>query len=624
MPFRCLLIVLFIFIYNSESVFAGVVSQIGIRSSSYGFQEDLTGGRFPTVDELSYAVDGIASEFTGAKKTVVWIVGKIDVEDCLLEFNNPGGSYSNIRFKSDMQFNHDDYLTYFDNNNVDVYLQIESGVASVDTLIDLVLTKFGNHSSVKGFGIDVEWYKGRWVSENDNYINETIRITDNQAQNWLNKIKAYNYNYKLFLKHWLPEMMPPTERGNGDIIFIDDSQELGTIQNMISEFTYWANQFPNNPVMYQVGYGSDWEIWANFSSWSSYANPIKAIGEKIALDINNANQDIGILWVDFTLSWNYSGDDYDNFDTKFNYSPEAKNLNITGTIKELETLTANYSYYDNEGDLEAGSSFQWYLAEDVDGTGFIEILGATNSSYTIQTDNVGKYICFSAIPMAASGVTEGRKFISSYYGPIETVDNSLPCGQEACEAYPKYCDAEMDMLFDGKIKSKNGAYSVFMSIDEFWLGKKVAPTMNYPSGIAEGVSITKNGIKIKDISMNGFYESSISAQIIQSPTIIATNEILSPSILVNGLVKAKEIKVTNDGWADYVFDKDYKLRSLKETEQYINENGHLPDIPSAKEIKRDGINIGKIQEKLLAKIEELTLHCIKLEKKIEILQKGNN
>jgi hypothetical protein len=87
---------------------------------------------------------------------------------------------------------------------------------------------------------------------------------------------------------------------------------------------------------------------------------------------------------------------------------------------------------------------------------------------------------------------------------------------------------------------------------------------------------------------------------------------------VDGKVVAEEILVEDSGdWPDYVFKADYKLKSLSEVENYINTNGHLEGIPSAKEVAENGILLGKTNAMLLEKIEELTLHMIALEKKLK-------
>jgi hypothetical protein len=86
---------------------------------------------------------------------------------------------------------------------------------------------------------------------------------------------------------------------------------------------------------------------------------------------------------------------------------------------------------------------------------------------------------------------------------------------------------------------------------------------------------------------------------------------------VNGKIRAQEIKVETSGWPDYVFAKDYQLPSLQETEQHIKDKGHLLGIPSAEEVKANGIDLGEMNAKLLKKIEELTLLLIETDKKFE-------
>jgi hypothetical protein len=93
-------------------------------------------------------------------------------------------------------------------------------------------------------------------------------------------------------------------------------------------------------------------------------------------------------------------------------------------------------------------------------------------------------------------------------------------------------------------------------------------------------------------------------------------------LAVNGNIRAKEIKVET-GWSDFVFYDNYKLPTLKEVENHIKEKGHLKDIPSAKEVEKNGIFLGQMDSKLLQKIEELTLYTIQQEKKIKELESLN-
>nr|WP_162989049.1 hypothetical protein [Pedobacter schmidteae] len=93
---------------------------------------------------------------------------------------------------------------------------------------------------------------------------------------------------------------------------------------------------------------------------------------------------------------------------------------------------------------------------------------------------------------------------------------------------------------------------------------------------------------------------------------------------VKGKIRAQEIKVENTNWPDYVFAKDYLLPTLAETEKHIKEKGHLPGIPSAEEVKTNGIDIGEMNAKLLQKIEELTLHLIEMKKENKNLSERVN
>jgi hypothetical protein len=88
---------------------------------------------------------------------------------------------------------------------------------------------------------------------------------------------------------------------------------------------------------------------------------------------------------------------------------------------------------------------------------------------------------------------------------------------------------------------------------------------------------------------------------------------------VKGKIRAEEIKVYNT-WADYVFSPAYELPTLKQVESYITQNGHLPNVPSAKEITEKGLPLGEMAKIQQEKIEELTLYLIQQNKEIEELK----
>jgi hypothetical protein len=77
-------------------------------------------------------------------------------------------------------------------------------------------------------------------------------------------------------------------------------------------------------------------------------------------------------------------------------------------------------------------------------------------------------------------------------------------------------------------------------------------------------------------------------------------------------------------WADYVFNEDYQLLPLEELQNFISKNKHLPGIPTAKEVKEEGIELGEMNKKLLEKVEELTLYILDLQKQVDELKKPAN
>jgi len=95
-------------------------------------------------------------------------------------------------------------------------------------------------------------------------------------------------------------------------------------------------------------------------------------------------------------------------------------------------------------------------------------------------------------------------------------------------------------------------------------------------------------------------------------------EFKAGNIAVKGKLEAREIKVTQSPTADFVFAEDYNLPKLEDVEKHIKENKHLPEIASAKEMEKDGVNVGEFQIKLLQKIEELTLYSIEQNKQLQI------
>lgn len=89
-------------------------------------------------------------------------------------------------------------------------------------------------------------------------------------------------------------------------------------------------------------------------------------------------------------------------------------------------------------------------------------------------------------------------------------------------------------------------------------------------------------------------------------------------------ITAKNINVELGNAADYVFEEGYDLKSLGEVEEYVKSNKHLPGVPSASEFQDKGMNVSEMSNLLLEKVEELTLHLIRMQKEIDQLREEND
>ncbi len=105
---------------------------------------------------------------------------------------------------------------------------------------------------------------------------------------------------------------------------------------------------------------------------------------------------------------------------------------------------------------------------------------------------------------------------------------------------------------------------------------------------------------------------------------IGTSDTRGYELAVKGKILSEELKIrTFANWPDYVFDAQYELKSLSELEAAIKKNGHLPNLPSAEEVKENGFNVSEMNASLLEKVEELTLYLIELDKKVAKLEQVN-
>jgi len=247
----------------------------GIRSSTFGRPND------PGPGYWARTGTEIAAKFPGAKPEAIWIVSRLKGRGTEMSFPvPPGGDPLIAGMPEDIS---EPVLKLFDQLGYRVWLQAEPGWAPVDKAFHVMLDRYGHHSCVIGVGVDIEWHRSNNPDLGD-------PVTDDMARAWLAAARSHDPAYRMFLKHFREDVMPPTFREG--IMFVDDSQIFKSSDEMIEEFAKWGRTFAPAPVGFQYGYQSD-KPW-----WSRMKDPVKEIGERILAATPNTE---ALIWVDFSI-----------------------------------------------------------------------------------------------------------------------------------------------------------------------------------------------------------------------------------------------------------------------------------------------------------------------------------
>lgn len=191
--------------------------------------------------------------------------------------------------------------------------------------------------------------------------------------------------------------------------------------------------------------------------------------------------------------------------------------------------------------------------------------------------------------------------------------------------YPEDCGANEKMKVDDEIRI--GDYAVIPgaglrgSRGTFKSDSIVLNSIEGSGAFVNGYNLALNTRGITVSHSRVFPNPALITTI--NPNGINTKKIDVDEINVDQILRARAIRVTQQAWPDWVFSSKYKLSTLSEVDNFIQKNRHLPGIPSEKDILRDGADMGEIQAKLLEKIEEMTLHMIKMNKRINELENSN-
>lgn len=180
--------------------------------------------------------------------------------------------------------------------------------------------------------------------------------------------------------------------------------------------------------------------------------------------------------------------------------------------------------------------------------------------------------------------------------------------------------------FDGKYMMKIAAIIIILgAFSSKLLGQETIQQTIYLKGngsnSTEILMYKQDNVNYNSLSSNstgfGIYNSNTGNH---SFHISASNNVgigiinATEKLMVDGNIRAREIRIDNGSWPDFVFSKSYKLPTLFDIERHIKEKGHLMGIPSAAEVKVNGVELGEMNAKLLQKVEELTLYLIELKK----------
>jgi hypothetical protein len=218
-----------------------------------------------------------------------------------------------------------------------------------------------------------------------------------------------------------------------------------------------------------------------------------------------------------------------------------------------------------------------------------------NNIYNSNTGFVGIGTTNPGLPLQVNGIT-GTKGIISTAGTAGSWSAWIqgPSGGDA------------NVIFQGNISSN--------SADQAWW---ISGSGNYLYiGGVGGVEPSKGAINVDGSGHVG----------------IGTVNTSSFNFSVNGTAVFDQVNVqvfssnnpNPSPWADYVFDKDYQLPSIYSVADYIKANNHLPGIPTTAEVKKNGLDLGATQAKLLEKIEQLTLYSIQLQQQVDSLKTLND
>lgn len=269
-----------------QPVLIFIVNSMGRTKESYGEKYDRCQFRFKKPGNVESKIrtylddnkEALRNYYSNNPKLAEYTRSKIDM--------------SRIDFDSDEDSYCDELLKMCRENGIKVWLQIQPGDNDPVVLEYITLERFKDYKdTVLGLGIDCEWFRQIFSGEKRGY-----NLRDENGGDYISKAlvamaRGFNPDYKVFAKHWKKDFMPKNYRDG--MVFVNDSQEFDDEDDMMDDFGSWAEAFQGSPVIFQIGYHEDYEIWKK--------KEIDIINKLIKTAEAKKNKDLSIVWVDFTF-----------------------------------------------------------------------------------------------------------------------------------------------------------------------------------------------------------------------------------------------------------------------------------------------------------------------------------
>ena len=292
------------------------------------------------------------------------------------------------------------------------------------------------------------------------------------------------------------------------------------------------------------------------------------------------------------------------------YGANSGYSNTTGTYNSFIGFEAGYSNTSGVSNVFVGSR-----AGRTNSTGTGNSFFGNNAGRFNVSGANNSFIGYQAGLHNTTG--EGNSYLG-YVAGISNQTGSLNTSVGLASGYSNTSGSRNTIVgFNAGYNSTSGSGNVF-------LGYRAGMKELSDNKLYIANDSTSNPLVYGDFSAQKLvFSGKVGIQTSAFPTTVGAANINAYQLFVKGGILTDEIRVRT-GWADYVFHKGYSLKSLDDVENFILHNGHLPNVPSAKQIETNGLELGDIARIQQEKIEELTLYIIEQNKKLSSLEKEIN